>query len=49
MQLVLNFVDDAYASVAEMRRLARPDGTVAACVWDDDRDRTARSGCSGGE
>jgi SAM-dependent methyltransferase len=36
MQLVLNFVDDAYASVAEVRRVVRPGGTVAACVWDDD-------------
>jgi SAM-dependent methyltransferase len=35
MQLVLNFVDD-YASVAEVRRVVRPGGTVAACVWDDD-------------
>jgi len=36
MQLVLNFVDDPYASVAEVRRVVRPGGTVAACVWDDD-------------
>jgi ubiquinone/menaquinone biosynthesis C-methylase UbiE len=36
MQLVLNFVDDPDASVAEARRVARRGGTVAACVWDDD-------------
>jgi SAM-dependent methyltransferase len=36
MQLVLNFVDDPSASVAEVRRVVRPGGTVAACVWDDD-------------
>jgi SAM-dependent methyltransferase len=31
-QLVVNFMDDAPAGVAEMRRLARR--TVASCVWD---------------
>lgn len=32
--LVLNFVPDPAACVAEMRALAAPGGTVAACVWD---------------
>jgi len=33
-QLVVNFMTDAPAGVREMRRVARPGGTVAACVWD---------------
>ena len=33
-QLVLNFVTDPQAAAAEMRRVCRPGGTVAACVWD---------------
>jgi SAM-dependent methyltransferase len=33
-QLVVNFMTDAAAGVAEMRRVARPGGVVAACVWD---------------
>jgi SAM-dependent methyltransferase len=33
-QLVINFLDDAAAGVAEMRRVARPGGVVAAAVWD---------------
>jgi SAM-dependent methyltransferase len=33
-QLVVNFMRDAPVGVAEMRRVARPGGTVAACVWD---------------
>ena len=33
-QLVVNFMADAGAGVAEMRRVARPGGTVAACTWD---------------
>jgi SAM-dependent methyltransferase len=33
-QLVLNFMTDAAAGVGEMRRVARPGGVVAACVWD---------------
>lgn len=32
--LVVNFMDDAPSGVGEMRRVARPGGTVAACVWD---------------
>jgi SAM-dependent methyltransferase len=33
-QLVVNFLDDAPLGVREMRRVARPGGVVAACVWD---------------
>lgn len=33
-QLVLNFVPDAAAAVAEMRRVTRPGGISAASVWD---------------
>jgi SAM-dependent methyltransferase len=32
--LVLNFVPDPAAALAEMRRVARSEGTVAAYVWD---------------
>jgi SAM-dependent methyltransferase len=32
--LVVNFMTDPEAGVAEMRRVTRPGGTVAACVWD---------------
>lgn len=34
-QLVVNLVDDPPGAVAEMARVARPDGVVAACFWDD--------------
>lgn len=33
-QLVVQFMGDPVAGVAEMRRVTRPDGVVAACVWD---------------
>jgi ubiquinone/menaquinone biosynthesis C-methylase UbiE len=33
-QLVVNFMSDPEAGVAEMRRVTRPGGAVAACVWD---------------
>ena len=33
-QLVVHFMSDPVAGLAEMRRVARPGGTVAACVWD---------------
>ena len=33
-QLVVQRLDDAPRGVAEMRRVARPGGVVAACVWD---------------
>ena len=32
--LVLNFLPSAKRTVAEMKRVARPGGTVAAYVWD---------------
>ncbi|NYJ06972.1 class I SAM-dependent methyltransferase [Petropleomorpha daqingensis] len=32
--LVLNFVPDPVAALAEMRRVARPEGVVAGYVWD---------------
>jgi SAM-dependent methyltransferase len=32
--LVLNFVPDPLAAVSELRRVARPGGTIAAYVWD---------------
>jgi SAM-dependent methyltransferase len=32
-QLVISFVPDASAAVAEMRRVVRPGGVVAACTW----------------
>ena len=33
-QLVITFMSDAPAGVAEMRRVVRPGGTVAVCMWD---------------
>ena len=33
-QLVVNFMTDPPAGVREMRRVARPGGTIAAAVWD---------------
>ena len=33
-QLVVNFMTDAERGVGEMKRVVRPDGTVAACTWD---------------
>jgi ubiquinone/menaquinone biosynthesis C-methylase UbiE len=33
-QLVVNFIRDARAGVAEMHRVVRPGGVVAACTWD---------------
>ena len=33
-QLVVHFMTDPVAGLAEMARVTRPGGTVAACVWD---------------
>src|SRR4029079_12834160 len=33
-QLVVHFMADPVAGLAEMARVARPGGTIAACVWD---------------
>jgi SAM-dependent methyltransferase len=33
-QLVVHFMTDPVAGLAEMRRVTRPGGPVAACVWD---------------
>lgn len=33
-QLVLHFVSEPAGALAEMRRVVRPGGTVATCVWD---------------
>lgn len=33
-QLVVHFISDPVAGLAEMARVTRPDGVVAACVWD---------------
>jgi SAM-dependent methyltransferase len=35
-QLVLHFVSDPVAAANEMRRVLRPEGRAAACVWDFD-------------
>ena len=34
-QLVMNFLPDAEAGLAEMRRVTRPEGVVASCTWDN--------------
>jgi SAM-dependent methyltransferase len=36
-QLVITFMRDAPAGLAEMRRVVRSGGTVAVCMWDRDR------------
>ena len=36
-QLVIAFMADAEAGVAEMRRVVEPGGTVAVCMWDRER------------
>jgi ubiquinone/menaquinone biosynthesis C-methylase UbiE len=35
-QLVVSFMKDAVAGLQEMRRIVRPGGTVAVCMWDAD-------------
>jgi ubiquinone/menaquinone biosynthesis C-methylase UbiE len=42
-QLVVNFMDDAPEAAREMRRVARPGGVVAACVWDHERMQMLRT------
>lgn len=39
-QLVVHFMPDPVAGLAEMARVTRPDGVVAACVWDFDGERS---------
>src|ERR1041385_5724387 len=34
--LVMNFIPDHVKAISEMRRVTRPGGVVAACVWDYD-------------
>ena len=55
-QLVLTFMNDAPRGVAEMRRVVKPGGVVAACMWDRDGmemlaavHRTQRALVDGGE
>lgn len=38
-QLVIHFLRDPIAGVREMARVTRPDGVIAACVWDHASDR----------
>ena len=38
-QLVVHFMDDPLAGLREMRRVTRPGGVIAACVWDHAGDR----------
>jgi SAM-dependent methyltransferase len=38
-QLVVHFMSDPVAGLMEMRRVTRPGGVVAACVWDFEGDR----------
>jgi SAM-dependent methyltransferase len=45
-QLVVHFMTEPVAGLAEMARVTRPGGVVAACVWDHAGAR-ARSACSG--
>lgn len=54
MALVISFVPDAAKAVAEMKRVVRAKGTVAACMWDilgggfiqrPSRGGTRRHGC----
>ena len=39
-QLVVHFMTDAVSGLLEMARVTRPDGLVAACVWDHAGERT---------
>ena len=42
-QLVVHFMTDPVTGLAEMARVTRPDGQVAACVWDLAGDRSPLS------
>ncbi|GAA2009998.1 class I SAM-dependent methyltransferase [Microbacterium ulmi] len=42
-ELVVHFMTDAAAGVAEMARVTRRGGVVAACVWDFEHDRAPHS------
>lgn len=42
-QLVVHFMTDPVAGIAEMARVTRPEGVVAACVWDYAGDRSPLS------
>jgi len=42
-ELVVQFMSDPVAGVAEMARVTRPGGTIAACVWDHGGDTGALS------
>ena len=42
-ELVVNFMTDPVAGIAEMARVARPGGVLAACVWDHGGDTGALS------
>ncbi|WP_341927997.1 class I SAM-dependent methyltransferase [Nocardioides psychrotolerans] len=44
-QLVVHFMSDPVAGLREMARVTRPDGVVAACVWDHDGGRSPLSLC----
>ena len=38
-QLVVHFMPDPVAALIELGRVTRPGGTIAACVWDYERER----------
>lgn len=42
-QLVVQFMQDPVAGIAEMARVTRPGGTIAACVWDAGTQRSPLS------
>jgi SAM-dependent methyltransferase len=42
-QLVVHFMKDPVRGIAEMARVTRADGTVAACVWDFENERAPLS------
>ena len=44
-QLVVHFMSDPVRGLSEMARVTRPDGVVAACVWDHDGGRSPLSLC----